>query len=171
MKTVSQSFADVEKSKRDIIALKMDILFGYMDEMEAVTAFGEAREKLQEEEKVFLASSEDYMKLISNPDRERELSIDEKSLYVAIQNLRKSVKEYKESGEPGLINSMLTDYTDVIRPLAGKIRGLKYRHSGIEKDVQTGTFKLIEEEFTPSDAEYIKTENKGEVLAFVTGKK
>ena len=166
----AESFEDVEKPKREIIALKMDILFGYIDEMEAVTSFGEAREKLQEEEKVFLASSEEYMKLVSDVDRERELSIDEKSLYVAVQNLRNNVKEYKESGDPALINAILTDYSDVIRPLAGKIRGLKYRYSGIEKDMQAGTFKLVEDEFTPTDAEFIRPEDKGEVLAFVTGK-
>lgn len=162
----AKSYDEIQRMKNEIIGIKMDILFGYLDEADAVAAFNDKREQLNKEEQQYLSSSEAYLDLIADKDKERELAIDETSLYVAVQDLRERIKEYKEGGDLAIINAVTTDYSDVIRPLAEKIRNLKYRYSGVELNKIDQTFHLIEEEFTDRDAEFTVDGASGKVLAY-----
>ena len=167
----AKSYDEIQKIKSEIIGIKMDILFGYLDDAEAVDAFNMKREQLNRDEEQYLSSSEAYLNLIADKDKERELAMDETTLYVAVQNLRERMKEYKETGDLAIINSVTTDYSDVIRPLVTKIRGLKYKYSSVEKDKVDQTFHLIEEQFTNRDAEFTVKGASGKVLAYAISAK
>jgi hypothetical protein len=149
---------NVDTIKTKIIMTKLDFLFGYVtDETVAFDNFDKLRKNLKQYMEAQLLVQKHYNSVANNPEKQLAIHDAEGKLYVEIMDLRTLYKFYTENPRAGYIREMVEKYINVIKPLADKIRDMKYVVNVIEvddtNDKQDNTMYLVQKEYTLADLE------------------
>lgn len=149
-----------EESRVNIIKTKLDVLFGYLTEEQAVINFGGQKENF------VLAQSRikeihDVFTNILQSDRNKKAIDDTKiSMALIVEQLNDLLVQYRETGQHSFINDAMQTYVNDLYPEANKLRMLSYAKNEIEcNDGIAGptmcedTYHLIQDPYLYSESE------------------
>ena len=120
--------------KTDIIKTKLDFLFNYIEESEAIKEFSIQKEDFNLFSKGLIATKKDYIEIVDNIETNTLLKETIISLHEKIIQIKDLEKNYIETKNTQLIEDIINIYKIDIIPLNKKIRELKYSYYNIVKD-------------------------------------
>ena len=130
--------AEVEEQinvlKTDIIKTKLDFLFNYIEESEAIKEFSIQKEDFNLFSKGLIATKKDYIEIVDNIETNTLLKETIILLHEKIIQIKDLEKNYIETKNTQLIEDIINIYKIDIIPLNKKIRQLKYSYYNIVKD-------------------------------------
>lgn len=156
---------ECEESRTNIIRTKLNMLFGFISESEAMATFAEQKEEFDSLDLSLRDMDKEFMDIVQGKntlDQRKELKT---NIAVAIDKLRKLAKQYKETGDMALVNEMVNHYINEIRPEATKYRELRFAKNAIECNngekgggkftCEDGIYNLIQDPYTRKEAEIV----------------
>lgn len=166
---------DLEKAKTEIIKTKLDVLFDYTGESDAIKKFNKLRPELKTLEELKFKWQKQYLNVVDNQSNKAQLNNKQGQFYIEKQQLKNLGKQYGEIERPGIITDMVEKYISTIEPLTEEIRSLKYKYISLECEdgssapcKQDEISRLVEEAYTLYDLEVdtgIDTGNQAGILS------
>lgn len=136
-----------DKSELDIIRIKLNLLFNFIEESQAV-------EQYQDKKKIYLEDQKDYHSLLTdilmitdNPTKLSSLNDSIVSLYEHLETLKELHKLYNSEENLELIKEMIELYNNKILPNADRIRNLTYNYNNVD-ETEDGKYELIQKPYT-----------------------
>ena len=157
-------FHEIQNIHSDIILTKLDLLFNFIKEEEAVSSFHEYREDLDIISKNYTDESIKYLNITNSDTKKKELDEYKVTLFIEKEKLRALYKEYLNDPQKKYIIEMTEKYITIIRPLVTKIRETTYVLSSVEKD-ENSINKLIELPYTLE--QLIQSESKQAIAKII----
>lgn len=163
--TLSFLKGDEETTKSDIIRTKLNLLFGYIGEDEALTEFHKLREKLKDDLLLRESVEADALKIITRSEFEKAISENKISMFVEKQRLKAFAEEFSDTNQQDKINDMIEVYNGELKPLAKQLMENTYAYTGVEcfdgnpVPCEDGISYLIQAPFTYKDLAYQLTED------------
>lgn len=162
-----ETLDSINNLKEDIIRLKLDVLFGFMNEEAMIALFQEKKEEIDQLEDTL----EYYQQAIDNKLQveEKESSLKELKARrsIALQDIKEAQKEYKNTGNKQYLSSILSIYIDQLLRLHEELRDITYEEydveeNGNEKKVVKKETNLLDHvvEISPMVVESFKLKNK-----------
>ena len=148
-----------QQMRSSIIRDKLDLLFGYTEEEEAIGRFNESRKELIDSEKIMFETEQMFNDIVHNDRNKQAIQTEESYLIIAKQKLKNLSKQYQEEGSQQLIRDMVEHYKEDIIPIVTRLRNLKYALNTIEcsdgdmPPCQDGIYRLIQYPYTSSELE------------------
>lgn len=136
----------IENIKSDIIKIKLDIIFDYVNEDDAINKFTLLKNNLNELEKLYRIYKTEYLNVVDNKEKKEQIREEKTNLFVNIERLKELINEYKKTDNINLVKTASEIYISDIAPIAKKIRKLKYVENIID-DVDDNYF-LIQKPYT-----------------------
>lgn len=144
--------------KIDIIKIKLDYLFGYISESDALAKFNTLKEELNRDNDLFKKVEMFYINIAENPEDETQLKVLENEFFVQVNKIKDICKIFMSTNNNFLLKSVADNYVAEILPLNKQISDLKYIFKDIEKNEDI--FYLIEKHVTLESLEYTLEEGK-----------
>jgi hypothetical protein len=147
----------VEEARSEIIQSKLDLLFGYITEQEAVANFNVQKEEFDYLDINFKRVIPFYKDVVHN-DRNKKIISELKQVIInSKQKMTNLQKQYQESGDQGFIHGIIEEYIHELYPNVSRLRERKYSKNVMEcedgtEDCDT-LFHLIQEPYTYSESE------------------
>lgn len=165
----TEQWNEMQNIKGDIIAAKLNLLFGLIDEETLVTTFGELKQKYKE--------SEEYLKILGSigesdvKERDERVELLTHDLYSQMQEQKALVNEYLETGEIEKLTQAIELYIEELRPIEKEIADNKYEYRYMEHcvdDKSNSQHCLVQDKKTLSS--YQIEFDEPEVVSFVIPK-
>ena len=124
-----------ESLKMRIIITKLDYLFGINSSKDdIVDKFNGLKKELAHISEIHLVNMKKYGDIIRGIPTDPLFNVASMDFAHEIDELKKIYEEYLENPTPAYITSIIEKYINTIRPLAEKIRTMKYSYYQLEKD-------------------------------------
>ena len=141
----------VDELKEEIIATKMDLLFGYEQEATTLTKFNKLKNELTQDLEDVMEYKTQFIEVVSNLDNKSELTTKMTIFYNKMTLIKSTIDEFNETGQIQLIKDMISTYQSELVPLLHELRELKYRYMAMEYNNDTNTHTLVRKVFTLQD--------------------
>lgn len=142
----------INNIKIEIIKVKLDFLFNYISESEALVEFNRLKEELNKENNLYQKVEIFNINVTDNPQTKDLLDAANHDLFVEIQKIKDYCKVYKISNNKLLLNNVAENYITSILPLTKTINELKYLYKTVN-NIDDISY-LIEEKYTLASLEY-----------------
>lgn len=139
---------DLEFYKESLISVKIQHALEMIDDEQAADYFTRAKTVINTLSREIASVEEHIIELISNIDKEEEIRRNRVVLYGMIQQFKDLLLRFNETGQEGYIRDAVRLTADDILAKAKDIRLLRYKVNTIQKDDNSGTFRLIQEPYT-----------------------
>lgn len=136
----------VDDLKEDIIAVKLDLLFGYEKEAVVLEKFNKMKDTLSGDLESLMDYKTKYIEKMYNLDNKDELDEKMRMFYNKISTIKSTVEEFNETGRIQLIKDMVSLYDTELLPLLEEVRGLKYKY--ISLAYNNGDINLVRKPVT-----------------------
>jgi hypothetical protein len=144
----------IDGLKADIISVKLNYLFKFIDQSEALIAFDTITQQLSDRAIFQQRFIKKYNDIVYNKNKESQLKTYISKLNLEIDNIKKLNKLYQSDKKDSILQTILENYTGLIQPLLDEIRELKYSYLTIEVDEKQNMNYFIAEPYTISQIEY-----------------
>ena len=134
----------IEVLKRDIIEIKLKLLFNIIKEEESLEKFEIFRRKLSEVAEKQLHLRKKYNDIFNNKTKENELRRLNIQLLAEIEKIKELSDLYDSDQKEATIKSMVEQYLTLIVPIEENIATLKYIERHVEYDEHDKTYHLID---------------------------
>jgi len=148
----------INNIKIEIIKIKLDFLFNYISESEALAKFNTLKEELNKQNNLYQKVEIFNINITDNPETKSLLDAANHDLFVEVQKIKDYCKVYNISKNKLLLGNVAENYISSILPLNKTISDLKYIYRTI--DNVEDIFYLIEKKFTLESLEYPLEEGK-----------
>ena len=150
------SLHNADVLKDHIIKTKLDLLFNYTTEEEALRKFETDRAALDQALDLYGGFRQKYLDVVRNPERREEADVLIADFYAAVQTFKEMVKMGADSNTDSFIRDAVTLYAGTIVPLNDKIMETKYVYSAMERDQSLGNdmFRLVQKSYTLEQLEF-----------------
>lgn len=135
------------QSELDIIKIKLDLLFKFIEESEAVDQYQNKKNIYLEEQKDYHSLLTDVLMITDNPTKISNLNDSIVSLYEHVESLKELHKLYYSDEKNELIKDMIELYNSKILPNADRIRNLTYAYNNVDEK-EDGTYELMQKPYT-----------------------
>ena len=157
----------VNDLKEEIIAVKLDLLFGYEKEAQVLEKFKKLKDELSNDLEDVMEYKTQYIEKMYRLDNKTELDAKMRTFYNNVSAIKSTIEEFNETGKIQLIKDMIVVYDKEMLPLLDEIRNAKYKYINMEQT--EGEIKLVRKIVTLHDMMYaMETPN---IESFVLGKK
>lgn len=159
---------ECEDARTKIIRTKLNMLFGFINEAEAMASFVEQKANFDSLDSSLREMNDMFMNVVQGKntlDQRKEIKT---KIAIAVDKLRKLSKQYNETGDIALVNEMVTHYINEIQPEATKYRELRFAKSTIECSngetgggkfmCEDGIYHLIQDPYTRQESEVVLDE-------------
>lgn len=147
--------ADILKDQ--IIKTKLDLLFNYSTEEEALRQFEKDRAALDQALEIYGGFRQKYLDVVRNAERREEADALTAKFYAAVQDL-KDVLQKRPGGEndASFVRDAVALYVGTIEPLNQQLMGTKYVYNAVERDPSLGddAFRLVQKPYTLEQLEF-----------------
>ena len=117
----------------EIIRTKLDMLFGFIPEQEAFNTFSEKKGEYDELSGNLREIDEQFDNMIRNTRNKDAIAEKKTEMFVLVnQRLKGLIDQFKEDGNPILIDEAVELYNAEINPAAKQLRELMYKKNTIE---------------------------------------
>jgi len=150
------SLHNADVLKDHIIKTKLDLLFNYTTEEEALRKFETDRAALDQALDLYGGFRQKYLDVVRNPERREEADVLIADFYAAVQRFKEMVKMGANSNTDSFIRDAVTLYAGTIVPLNNKLMETKYVYSAMERDQSLGDdmFRLVQKSYTLEQLEF-----------------
>jgi hypothetical protein len=149
----NDSLHNADVLKDHIIKTKLDLLFNYSTEEEALRQFETDRAALDQALDLYGGFRQKYLDVVRNPERLEEAEALTVEFYEVVQQFKEMVKMGTDSNTESFIRDAVALYVDRIVPLNESRMDKKYVYSAVEKD-ETGVFHLVQKPYTLEQLEF-----------------
>jgi hypothetical protein len=130
---MNESLEEVRATKDEIIRMKLDLLFQFINEDELLAQFDAVQHKLQEQMKMYTEFRTYYLSVTDNDDRRKDTATHTRVIAERIAQIKEYMTEFRESEwkNRSIIDDILVLYQH-IEPAFLKLRETKYVYSQVE---------------------------------------
>lgn len=152
------SFENADVLKDNIIKTKLDLLFNYTTEEEALRQFETDRAALNQALDLYGGFRKKYLDVVRNEERREEVDALVSDFYRAVQEFKEILRRGSDSGgqESAFVKDAVALYIAKIAPLNEKIRNKMYVYAAVERDSSLGAdmFRLVQKPYTLEQLEF-----------------
>jgi len=131
---MNESLEEVRATKDEIIRMKLDLLFQFINEDELLEQFDAVQHKLQEQMKMYSEFRTYYLSVTDNEDRRKDAATQTRVVSEKIAQIKEYMTEFRDSEwkNRSIIDDILVLYQQDIEPAFLKMREMKYIYSQVE---------------------------------------
>ena len=131
---MNESLEDVRATKDEIIRMKLDLLFRFINEDELLEQFEAVQHKLQEQLKMYAEFRSYYLSVTDNDDLRKDTDTLTRVISEKVARIKEYMTEFRESEWKyrSIIDDILVIYQTDIEPAYMKLRETKYIYSQVE---------------------------------------
>jgi hypothetical protein len=131
---MNESLEEVRATKDEIIRMKLDLLFHFINEDELVEQFDAVQHKLQEQLKMYAEFRTYYLSVTDNDDIQKDTDIHTRVISEKVAQIKEFMTEFRDSEwkNRSIIDDILVLYQQDIEPAFMKLRETKYVYSQVE---------------------------------------
>jgi hypothetical protein len=155
---ISELLIEINKFKEDIIKIKLDYLFGYISEGDALGKFNVFKEELGKKDDLYKKVEIFYINVADNPEKEELLKAAEGQLFLTIKKIKDYCEIFKSTENKTLLKTVTESYISDIIPLNKSINDLKYLAKYLE--IHEEKYYLIEKKTTLESLQFTLEEGK-----------
>ena len=150
------SLRNADVLKDHIIKTKLDLLFNYTTEEEALRQFETDRAALDQALELYSGFRQKYLDVVRNPERREEAEALTTEFYAAVQKFKEIMHQFADSNMESFVSDAVALYVDNIVPLNNKLMRAKYVYSAVERDPSLGNdmFRLVQKPYTLEQLEF-----------------
>ena len=156
----NESLHAADVLKDHIIKTKLDLLFNYTTEEEALRKFETDRAALNQALELYGGFRQKYLDVVRNEGRREEVDALTAEFYAAVQEFRdvlqNSPSSDKSADDASFVRDAVALYVGTIEPLNQKLMETKYVYSAVERDPGLGgdAFRLVQKPYTLEQLEF-----------------
>jgi hypothetical protein len=143
----------IKEYSETIVKTKLDVLFQYITEEEAVKIFQETKEELDLYKMGYNTDFQLYLEKTTNSDTKADLESVIKKLGEKQSEMKELLSQYYIKKDNRIFNSIVTIYTEKVIPLVQTIRELKYKYIDLEYDSDENVYYLNAKHYLIRDLE------------------
>tara|TARA_A100001015_G_scaffold320403_1_gene446638 strand:- start:543 stop:1277 length:735 start_codon:yes stop_codon:yes gene_type:complete len=125
---------EINLIKSEIMKTKLDYLFKFIEEKDAINKFNEKKIELNELNNYLIIVKKDYINIVNNIEKNNLLKKNKINLHNKILEITDLEKKYMETKNTQLIDDIISIYKTDILPINKEIRNLKYSYFNVIKD-------------------------------------
>lgn len=131
---MNESLEEVRATKDEIIRMKLDLLFRFINEDELLEQFEAVQHKLQEQQKMYAEFRSYYLSVTDNDDIRADTETLTRVISEKVALIKEYMTEFRESEwkNRSIIDDILVLYQQDIEPAFMKMRETKYVYSQVE---------------------------------------
>lgn len=155
MDVIIEKLNEYEDSiKWNIIKIKLDILFNYITEDNAITLFNENKKELDETIVMNRKILTDFLMITNNYIKEKNIQQNNIELYNNVKILRDHIKQYEETSNIDHLKEAIRIYQSRIIPISLRNQNIKYGNINIENHpMDDNIFILKQDKYKVSEIE------------------
>lgn len=139
--------------RENILKTKLDVLFQYISEEQAVKQFQEYKEELETYQNGYNRDYQLYLDKTNNPQVNKDIETSIFKLADFKENIATQLDIYRKTKDKRTLKDIALTYMKNIVPLLHSIRDLKYNYIQMEYDSDDDTNHLITHRYTIRDLE------------------
>ena len=143
----------IKEYSETIVKTKLDVLFQYITEEEAVKIFQETKEELDLYKMGYNTDFQLYLAKTTNSDVQDDLKKSMKKLLGYKNDMKKMLTQYYINKDNRIFNTIVSLYTTQVIPLLETIRNLKYKYIDLEYNSDDDTYQLNTKTYLIRDIE------------------
>ncbi len=143
----------IKEYSENIVKTKLDVLFQYITEDEAVKIFQETKEELDLYKMGYNTDFQLYLEKTTNSENKNELESVNKKLLHYKGEMKKLLAQYYINKDNRIFNTIITLYTEKVIPLLQTIREMKYKYIDLEYDSDEDLYYLNTKHYLIRDLE------------------
>ena len=150
------SLHNADVLKDHIIKTKLDLLFNYTTEEEALRKFETDRAALDQALELYGGFRQKYLDVVRNAERREEVDALTADFYAAVQTFKDALRQGADSNKESFVRDAMEIYTERIVPLNEGIMRSKYVYAAVERDPSLGSdmFRLVQKPHTLEQLEF-----------------
>jgi len=131
---MNESLEEVRATKDEIIRMKLDLLFRFINEDELLQQFEAVQHKLQEQQKMYAEFRSYYLSVTDNDDNRADTETLTRVISEKVALIKEYMTEFRESEwkNRSIIDDILALYQQDIEPAFMRLRETKYVYSQVE---------------------------------------
>ena len=131
---MNESLEEVRATKEEIIRMKLDLLFRFINEDELLEQFDAVQHKLQEQLKMYAEFRSYYLSVTDNDDLRKDTDTLTRVISEKVARIKEYMTEFRDSEwkNRSIIDDILVLYQQDIEPAYMKLRETKYIYSQVE---------------------------------------
>ena len=131
---MNESLEEVRATKDEIIRMKLDLLFQFINEDELIEQFDAVQHKLQEQLKMYAEFRTYYLSVTDNDDIQKDTDIHARVISEKVAQIKEFMTEFRDSEwkNRSIIDDILVLYQQDIEPAFLKLRETKYVYTQVE---------------------------------------
>ncbi len=131
---MNESLEEVRATKEEIIRMKLDLLFRFINEDELLEQFDAVQHKLQEQLKMYAEFRSYYLSVTDNDDLRKDTDTLTRVISEKVARIKEYMTEFRDSEwkNRSIIDDILVLYQQDIEPAYMKLRDTKYIYSQVE---------------------------------------
>lgn len=159
-------YEKINEIQSSIISTKLDVLFSYRSEDDAIKIFKKLRRDLSGATKLYNTVLREYLDIVTRGPHAKRIDELKTNLFIAFEQLKEISNTYDrldksvESGD-ALLNEMVEKYINEILPIVTEIRELTYTLSKVE--ITDEEAELVQNPYTISEL-YIAGIEKPQII-------
>ena len=143
----------IKEYTETIIKTKLDVLFQYVSEEEAVKIFQETKENLELYKMGYNTDFELYLEKTNNTHNKEDLETSIRKLLDINMSTKEVLQQYHKTKDVRMIKDVVSMYKTKVMPLVDTIRELKYKYIDMEYNDKDDTYKLETKPYLIRDIE------------------
>ena len=148
----NESLHTADVLKDQIIKTKLDLLFNYTTEEEALRQFETDRAALDQALELYAGFRQKYLDVVRNAERREEVDALTTGFYAAVQEF-KDILHLPQREDASFVRDAVAHYMDKIEPLNNALMEKKYVYNAMERD-DSGAFRLVQKPYTLEQLEF-----------------
>lgn len=153
--TAFQTWLDdhIKEYSETIVKTKLDVLFQYITEDDAVKIFQETKEELDLYTMGYNVDFQLYLEKTTNSEVQDDLKESIRKLLQYKSDMKELLNQYYIQKDNRIFNTIVSLYTTQVIPLLDTIRELKYRYIELEYNSDDETYQLNTKKYLIRDIE------------------
>tara|TARA_Y100000768_G_scaffold383921_2_gene366936 strand:- start:737 stop:1528 length:792 start_codon:yes stop_codon:yes gene_type:complete len=160
---------DIDSIKKNIMMLKLDLLFNYSDETIVLKEFKKEKKDISDLTQSLISIRKEYISIVDNIDDRQSIN----DLNIKLSELKEQLKTIANNNNINFninyINDMVELYIRDIKPVATEIQKKNYKHMELITNTESNSYILNQNKFNNSDL-YVPINNNN-IAKIVTYKK
>jgi hypothetical protein len=148
----NQSLMTADILKDQIIKTKLDLLFNYSTEEEALRQFEELRASLDQALDLYGGFRQKYLDVVRNAERREAVDALTADFYAAVQEFKDILTV--NGGGDAIVRDAVAHYVRKIKPLSDALMEKKYVYCAVERDLEGDGFRLVQKPHTLEQLEF-----------------
>ena len=154
-------------TEKNIINLKLDLLFKYSTEEETLEKFEKELEDYEYYVNSIQFSIGEIEKHTNKTEHKAKMTELDGQIKNSIEFIKDTIVQYKQQNDTQLLVEVINKYTDDLIPNVEQLRDIKNDYYDIEKNEITGEYTLVKTEVSVSNIEIILDNEDPEIIYFV----